>query len=108
MSKINPLTIVLKLTEMEGKKDDLIPTLVSGFRLQWEEAQDCFVILYPEGMVKLSPSAGAIMQRCDGHKTSSDIIDELNKEYPEHDLANDVMDFLNQAIKNGWIRNRTD
>ena len=108
MSKINPRTIALKPNQMEGKTNNYIPELATGFRLQWEEAQDCFVILYPEGMVKLSPSAGAIMERCDGYKTSNDIINELNKEYPEIDLSNDVMDFLNQAIKNGWIRNRTD
>jgi pyrroloquinoline quinone biosynthesis protein D len=94
--------------EMESNTDKLVPVLASGKRLQWEEAQDCFVILYPEGMVKLSESAGAIMQRCDGKRTSVDIIDELNKEYPEVDLANDVVEFLNQAIKNGWLRNSTD
>ncbi|HBQ81209.1 MAG TPA: pyrroloquinoline quinone biosynthesis peptide chaperone PqqD, partial [Erwinia persicina] len=24
-----------------------------GYRLQWEEVQNCHVILYPEGMAKL-------------------------------------------------------
>ena len=31
-----------------------IPQLNKHFRLQWEEAQDCYVLLYPEGMVKLN------------------------------------------------------
>ena len=39
-----------------------------GFRLQWEPAQSCFVLLYPEGMVKLNQSAGEIMKRCDGQR----------------------------------------
>ena len=37
------------------------PRVGSGFRLQWEPAQDCHVLLYPEGMVKLNGSAGEIM-----------------------------------------------
>ncbi|MDE2371087.1 MAG: pyrroloquinoline quinone biosynthesis peptide chaperone PqqD, partial [Burkholderiales bacterium] len=41
------------------------PRVGAGFRLQWEAAQDCHVLLYPEGMVKLNGSAGEIMKRCD-------------------------------------------
>ena len=33
---------------------DSVPQMVSGKRLQWEQAQDCWVILYPEGMIKLN------------------------------------------------------
>ena len=42
-----------------------LPRLGRGFRLQWEEAQGCHVLLYPEGMVKLNRSAGEILKRCD-------------------------------------------
>ena len=45
------------------------PALAHGMRLQWEPAQDAHVLLYPEGMVKLNGSAGAIMSRCDGERT---------------------------------------
>ena len=30
------------------------PTLSRLFRMQWEEAQGNYVLLYPEGMVKLN------------------------------------------------------
>ena len=83
-----------------------IPALAPPFRFQWEEAQDCYVLLYPEGMVKLSGSAGEIMKRCDGKKNLSEIIGELNKQFPGADLGNDVKNFFKQAIENGWIRNR--
>ncbi len=42
------------------------PAIGRGFRLQWEAAQNAFVLLYPEGMIKLNASAGEIMKRCDG------------------------------------------
>ena len=34
------------------------PHVASHFRLQWEEVQKAWVLLYPEGMVKLNSSAG--------------------------------------------------
>ena len=74
------------------------------FRFQWEEAQDCHVILYPEGMVKLSTSAGEIMKKCDGEKTVANIIAELNAQFPDADLDDDVYKFLEEAHENGWIR----
>ena len=81
-----------------------IPEIVPMFRLQWEQAQDCHVILYPEGMVKLSTSAGEIMKKCDGEKTVANIIAELNTQFPDVDLDDDVYKFLEEAHENGWIR----
>ena len=74
------------------------------FRFQWEEAQDCYVILYPEGMVKLSGSAGEIMKRCDGNKSTGEIIAELETAFPGVDLEDDVRNFIESARDNGWIR----
>ena len=81
-----------------------IPEIVPMFRLQWEQAQDCHVILYPEGMVKLSTSAGEIMKKCDGEKSVANIIAELNTQFPDADLDGDVYKFLEEAHENGWIR----
>jgi len=36
---------------------DVKPAIAQGFRLQFEQAQDTWVLLYPEGMIKLNPSA---------------------------------------------------
>lgn len=88
----------------EPLADESIPEIAPTFRLQWEEAQDCYVILYPEGMVKLSPSAGEIMKRCTGGLTVSAIIADLKRQYPGADLENDVRKFLEVAHDNGWIR----
>ena len=81
-----------------------IPEIAPTFRFQWEEVQDCYVILYPEGMVKLSQSAGEIMKRCDGEKDTSEIISELKTTFPGVDLEADVRNFLENARNNGWIR----
>ena len=56
-----------------------IPEVAPTFRVQWEEVQDCYVVLYPEGMVKLSNSAGEIMKRVDGQTSIEAIIKNLEQ-----------------------------
>ncbi|MEW8587074.1 MAG: pyrroloquinoline quinone biosynthesis peptide chaperone PqqD [Candidatus Thiodiazotropha sp.] len=76
------------------------------FRLQWEEAQGCHVILYPEGMVKLNPAAGEILKRCDGASSVAHIIDDLKAAFPDVELEADVYQFLDTAYDNQWIRHK--
>ena len=84
-----------------------IPCMASGFRLQWEEAQGCHVILYPEGMVKLNPAAGEILKRCDGSRSIDEIVADLSAQFPGADgLSDDVYTFLKTAHDNQWIRRK--
>jgi len=83
---------------------DCIPEFTPTFRLQWEEAQDCFTILYPEGMVRLNRSSGEILRRCDGTNKVTEIVRDLEATFPDTPLADDVRRFLDEAENNGWIR----
>jgi len=84
---------------------DATPRVSKQFRLQWEEAQQSWVLLYPEGMVKLNGSAGEIMKRVDGTKSLDGIVEALQSAFPDApDLRADVVDFLEVAHGNGWIR----
>jgi pyrroloquinoline quinone biosynthesis protein D len=82
------------------------PTIASGKRLQWEAAQDAHVLLYPEGMVKLNGSAGAIMSRCDGVRTLADIVADLERTYGVSGLAEDVNAFVTLAVEKQWLELR--
>ena len=73
------------------------------FRFQWEAAQESHVLLYPEGMVKLSSSAGEILKRVDGKTSVSTIVADLKSAFPGADLEADIVSFLQQAKDNGWI-----
>ena len=84
--------------------EDAIVERFKQYRFQWEAAQDCFVLLYPEGMVKLPGSAGEIMKRVDGKNRVSEIIADLETTFPGADLRQDVINFLEAAHANGWIR----
>ena len=81
---------------------EAVPSVAKPFRFQWEEAQNCFVLLYPEGMVKLNQAAGEILKRCDGERTVGDIIGELEAQF-EAELADDVLEFFVEAHGKGWI-----
>jgi pyrroloquinoline quinone biosynthesis protein D len=83
-----------------------VPVVGRGFRLQWEPAQEAHVLLYPEGMVKLNDSAGAIMSRCDGVRTVADIVTDIERTYGVTGLAGDVGTFVGMARDNGWLELR--
>lgn len=80
------------------------PQLARHFRMQWEEAQQCHVLLYPEGMVKLSGSAAEIMNKINGLDNIDQIVTTLESAFPGNDLRNDVMEFLQAAEQRGWIK----
>jgi pyrroloquinoline quinone biosynthesis protein D len=82
---------------------DAKPRVARHFRLQWEEAQNTWVLLYPEGMVKLNQSAGEITRRCDGERTVADIVADLETTFGAQDLTADVVAFLDLASERGWL-----
>lgn len=73
-------------------------------RLQWEEAQQKNVILYPEGMVELNQSSAEILKLCDGNHTLEQIVGILEQKFETTGLINDITAFLEVALKNGWIQ----
>ena len=84
---------------MENKKIKLNP----NFQFQWEEKQNCYVLLYPEGMVQLNQSAGEILNLCDGEKDVEEINKLLSKKFEMQDLTADINAFLEEAQNRNWI-----
>lgn len=91
---------------MNALTDGSKPALGHGFRLQWEAAQGCHVLLYPEGMVKLNRSAGEILSRCSGALTVEQIVADLEQAFAARGLGDDVMRFLALALQQGWVEAR--
>jgi len=73
-------------------------------RLQWEEAQQKHVILYPEGMVELNATAAEILGLCDGTRNLTEIVGELEQKFEATGLTDDIREMLEAALANGWIR----
>jgi len=83
--------------------DDRAPRIGRGFRLQWEPAQSAYVLLYPEGMVKLNGSAGEILAQCDGNTPVSAIVTKLEQRFGMQGLERDVRAFLDLATEQRWV-----
>lgn len=94
LSKEQPQIVDLKIC----------PSVARLFKLQWEEAQKSWVLLYPEGMVKLNGSAGEIMSRLDGQTNIQALIDTLEKQFETSGLRDDVLNFLAMARGQGWVK----
>ncbi len=79
------------------------PAIERRHRLQWEPVQNGFVLLYPEGMVKLNGSAGEILKRCDGKASIGEITGDLEKAFAATGLEADVLAFIGMAVAKQWV-----
>jgi pyrroloquinoline quinone biosynthesis protein D len=80
-----------------------VPKIGRHFRIQWEEAQKAYVLLYPEGMVKLNQSAGEILKRCSGEASVADITADLERTFNAQGLQQDVINFVELALQQKWV-----
>ena len=62
------------------------PRLARGCRLFEDPAQG-WVLLIPEGVLRLSGPGPRILQRCDGSRSFEDIVRELGDEFATADTA---------------------
>ncbi|MCX4196889.1 pyrroloquinoline quinone biosynthesis peptide chaperone PqqD, partial [Methylobacterium organophilum] len=70
-------------------------------------AQNCHVLLYPEGMIKLNESAAAVLTEVDGTRTVGAIVADLQARYPEAEgIQEDIVAFLEVAVERFWIELR--
>jgi pyrroloquinoline quinone biosynthesis protein D len=74
-------------------------------RFQWEEAQQSYVILFPEGMIKLHGSAGEILKRVDGKASVGEIVTDLKTTFPDaEDIESDILGMFDLAVGKAWLR----
>jgi pyrroloquinoline quinone biosynthesis protein D len=78
--------------------------IAAHHRFQWEKAQDCYVILFPEGMVKLNGGAGEVLNLINGESTITLITESLTKKFPDTpNLKKDIVGMIELALEKAWI-----
>ncbi len=78
--------------------------LAPHHRFQWEDAQNSYVILFPEGMVKLHGGAGEVIKRLDGKVTVGDVIADLKATFPDaEDIESDIIGMFELALSKAWL-----
>lgn len=76
-------------------------------RFQWEEAQQCYVILFPEGMVKLNGGAGEVLKRVNGGASVAEIIADIKATFPDvPNIEADIMGMFELALGKQWLVKR--
>jgi pyrroloquinoline quinone biosynthesis protein D len=83
----------------------LRPALARRVRLQQDPITAEPVLLFPEGLLVLNPTAHEIVSRCDGVATVEAIIAALAEEYdaPAEELAADVVACVNDLRERNLI-----
>lgn len=85
--------------------DTACPRLAPHFMFRWEDSQDAYVLLYPEGLIKLNRSAGEILNRCDGRSVAQIIADlQVSCPFQEVAIAEGTRAFIDLAHHKGWLK----
>ena len=66
---------------MEPIDDQSRPGLAPGVRLQTDAVTGDAVLLYPEGVMTLNPTAFEVVSHCDGKASVAEIVSTLADEY---------------------------
>jgi pyrroloquinoline quinone biosynthesis protein D len=79
------------------------PRLVTGARLHYDTVRSQHVLLVPEGIVRLNPSAVAVLELCDGERDLDAIVGELSGRYDGADVAADVRGMVDAMSQKGLV-----
>ncbi|QDZ26969.1 pyrroloquinoline quinone biosynthesis peptide chaperone PqqD [Noviherbaspirillum sp. UKPF54] len=93
-------------TSHTDTREEARPRLAPHFVFRWEDSQDAYILLYPEGLIKLNPSAGEILKRCDGQTSVATIVADLQAAFPgsDNEIAEGARAFIHTARMKGWLR----
>jgi pyrroloquinoline quinone biosynthesis protein D len=79
------------------------PRLAIGARLRYDDVREEHLLLIPEGVVKLNPTAAEVLGLCDGERTVDDIAGALSERYGGADVRDDVGDLLDAMAQKGLV-----
>ena len=79
------------------------PRLVTGARLQYDDVREEHVLLIPEGVVRLNPTAVAVLELCDGERSLEDIASALSARYDGANVHDDVRELVDALAARGLL-----
>ena len=79
------------------------PRLATGARLRYDEVREEHVLLIPEGVVRLNPTAAEVLELCDGERSLDDIVGALSARYDGADVRDDVHELVDAMAKRGLV-----
>ena len=79
------------------------PRLVTGARLRYDEVREEHLLLIPEGVVRLNPSAAQVLELCDGERSLEDIVGTLSARHDGADVHDDVLELVDAMAQRGLV-----
>jgi pyrroloquinoline quinone biosynthesis protein D len=79
------------------------PRLVTGARLRYDDVREEHLLLIPEGVVRLNPTAAEVLELCDGERSLDDIVGALSARYDGADLREDVAELVDGLAQRGLV-----
>ncbi len=79
------------------------PRLATGARLRYDDVREEHLLLIPEGVVKLHPTAAEGLGLCDGERSLDDIAGVLSERYGGADLRDDVAELIDGLAQRGLV-----
>ena len=79
------------------------PRLVTGARLRYDDVRDEHILLVPEGVVRLNPTAAEVLELCDGQRSLDEIVVALSTRYDGADLDDDVRGLVDAMSQKGLV-----
>lgn len=81
----------------------MTPRVAAKARLHWDGVRNRHILLYPEGLVALNPTAAEILRLCDGHRTEEEIVTVLRGKYQSAEITTDVRTLLSGLAAKGLV-----
>ena len=81
----------------------MTPRVAAKARLQWDGVRNRHILLYPEGLMALNPTAAEILGLCDGRRTVDEIVAALRGKYESQDISADVRELLAGLAAKGLV-----
>jgi pyrroloquinoline quinone biosynthesis protein D len=79
------------------------PRLVTGARLRYDDVRREHLLLVPEAVVRLNPSAAEVLELCDGERSLDEIVSALSARYDSPDLRDDVRGLVDAMTERGLV-----
>jgi pyrroloquinoline quinone biosynthesis protein D len=79
------------------------PRLITGARLGYDDVRDEHLLLIPEGLVRLNPTAAEVLELCNGERSLDDIVGALSARYEGADVRDDVVELVDAMTQRGLV-----
>jgi pyrroloquinoline quinone biosynthesis protein D len=88
---------------MSNLPDTAKPRLAAKVRLKWDEVRQKPLLLFPEGVLVLNPTAHEVVSLCDGQRTVAEIVKMLGEKFRSDTIDADVKELLAKLIAKKFV-----